>query len=484
MRRLVADWRQRGSGLLIIIAAIAVLVLFTGAIMSATVRTLQATTEGEKNDKARYAAYSGIQSALNKLNSGPGPTGAGWCNAISTAPPGPPASDADEDAILVSFTSDSAVNAIVTVYNNSPYADPAHASNTTPDGTAIPPGQIYITSTALYENHQKLQISTVGTMISAGGFAFDRALFANSDLSIDEGLVDSFDSTGAPYAPYLTLSGVGFTGTPLKKAPVGSNKNANNSVMLGNASGSLTALVDGDIYIGLGGSATSVNETGGSGNHTGSAAPIYADKVIPKVFIPTGTATITFPPNTVVNVQSGNTYNVTNLTLDNVTVVVNGTGDVSLYVENDIDIKNNSSLNMAGKPRQLQIYMVDTGTGVADINGSNATMLLAGGKAKVKIKDTQIFGAVMADKLSMKGTSQLHYDTSIATSLVGKADFSATRTFAGSSVVGQTAQVVAAGTSATGTSATGTSAVAGTSATGTGCGCGGCGCLLQMMQCY
>ena len=134
------NWKRRGMGLLVVMGACSILALFTGAMLLTTTRTMAAVNDGEKTDKARYAAYSGIQTALARLNT---PGESGWSHQLQPDKGGavPPLAEpipADyEDLILVTFAGDPDVSAVVGVFNNSAACPAAYRSAATPDGTPI-----------------------------------------------------------------------------------------------------------------------------------------------------------------------------------------------------------------------------------------------------------------------------------------------------------------------------------------------------------
>lgn len=496
--------KRKGIGLLVIMSAVAVLALFTGAILLTTVRTLQAVTEGEQADQARYAAYSGIQSALSRLNT---PNEAGWSHLLKTANPLAPNLPDDEDLIQVTFAGNPDVQAIVGVYNNSSFCPDAFKSATAPDGTEIPEGQIYICSTGIVRGKKKAEITTVGSLIGAQGYAFKNALFTNGPMEIASGLVDSFDSavasgTVAPpleyatgfdfyYSPYVQ---VGDSTTHKKKATIGTSSSANNAVVVGTTTGGsptpgpgstptppitggTTAVVDGDVIL----------PSGASGNtlEVASDASLLGQKqsgsqTIPATFLPTGAEPLPAVVGGTLTLIGGKTYHVPgDLVLDNVEVLVvpvttGGTvTPVSIYVEDDVTVTNGSKLNWGKKPGNLQLYMLDSGAADFKMQGSKGSMLVAGGQAKVELDQAEIFGAVMAGAAKVKGDSKVHYDVKIAEMLQGRSDFTATSFFTGVSSSSETVQEISAGTAPP-------PPPAGTP-TG-GCGCG-CGCLLAEQQC-
>ena len=167
-RRLAQDLRKRGIGLVAVMSALSVLSVFTGAILLTTVKTLGAVADGEYTDRARYAAYSGIQSALEQLNNARDAThrGPGWTHAYNDGTPCPTTIDeAREDVLQIIFPGHEDVQALVVVYNNSDFVtDATYKSTVAPDGSAIPVGSIYISSTGLVAGKKKIQLTSVSSL--------------------------------------------------------------------------------------------------------------------------------------------------------------------------------------------------------------------------------------------------------------------------------------------------------------------------------
>jgi hypothetical protein len=512
-------WKRRGIGLLVVLTAVTILALFSGAILLTTVRTLHAVSDGEKLDKARYAAFSGIQTALSRLNA---PDGVRWSHCIQqptagapSVPPVPLPSEL-EDLMLVTFRGDADVSAVVGVYNNSLFCPQEFRSPTAPDGTAIPEGSIYISATGIVKGKKKLELTTVGALLNASGYTFENALFSDGELRVTSGVIDSFDSTkttpptaaghatlpvppeyaqgagGLPffYAPYLDPTQPATNrqlATPLGEAKVGSNtgiKVGAVAVPPGGPPGSPpgpppvpgVALVDGD---GVAQDTLSILETPPDGDLLG-ATKSSAEKSIPKTFVPAGATPLTVPASGPIVLQPGTAYVIDGgLTLDGREVTVAaGTGAATIFVNGKVDIKN-SSLNLKGVPKSLQIYVVDDpvaeAAGDIKLEGTKGSFLMAGGSAEMEVTgQCDIFGALMAKKMLFGGDSKLHYDKSIGATAQGKTDFELAQTFSGTSNATATVQEIQSNDALPPPDPVPPG----------GCGCcGGCGCLMAETQC-
>ena len=93
----------------------------------------------------------------------------------------------------------------------------------------IPPGKIYISATAFVSGTKKLETASIGVLTTASGITFDKALFSDGQLAVNDAYIDSFSSDNTAlagavvnslppswtehagwsfqYAPYLTLVG-------------------------------------------------------------------------------------------------------------------------------------------------------------------------------------------------------------------------------------------------------------------------------------
>lgn len=398
--QLLRSLRRRGFGLMTILFALAILGVFTLAVLTTTTQTIQAVGNGERVDRARYAAYSGIQSALERLNR----VDPSWARYVKagTAPPASPTPD-DEDLMQVTFSSSSDVQAIVAVYNNSDFCPVAFRSATAPDGTVIPHGKIYISATAFINGQKKLETASLGVLTTAAGVNFDKALFGDSQLAVSDSTIDAFssdnttpvsavsgsipasgpDTTGwaFQYAPYLTLVGGSLQNTQ-QTASVGTNSPSSSDVVLSNSS------IDGGLQRGTG----YVSSGPLPSDVYFSKAESTGTKSMPKIFVPpTATAlpAQSYTAGAEWKVNSGSILHVTgDLTVDGgkITVQPDASGTINpvqIFVDGDVNFVNGAQINWGGKPKNLQIYRVSASTGSTTsgttTSGSSGTSSSAGG---------------------------------------------------------------------------------------------------------
>lgn len=526
-RTFARDLRKKGVGLVAVMSAVSVLSLFTGAILLTTVKTLGAVADGEYTDRARYAAYSGIQSALEQLNNPRDGThrGPGWSHAYDDGSPCPATIDeAREDVLQIVFPGRDDVQALVVVYNNSDFVpNPTYKSALAPDGSVIPPGSIYISATGLVAGKKKIQLTSVGSLLSASGYRFEEALRSNGALHVGSGVIDNFDSsatTGATtpvattadattygamdfwYRPYINQAD---QSAKTMKSPIGSNSDADGSVVLGDQG---TTLVDGEVTTGTGATAAALYKNDANTVITGSTTNHKITKIA-KTFAPSAASGYTnlapppgppapYAPPSAWTLAAGTTYFVDgDLLLDGTQVSVTpGTtaatanAPATIYVKHALTIQNSASLNWGKNPKNLQIYVLDDNAGAVGVRDSKGSFVMAAGGSVVTLDNAEIFGAVQGQEIASQN-SRVHFDVTLEGLPVGRADLTNSNTFSDTQntsptvtgVVNSGALPPAAGPGPAPAPAPGPGpapapgpgpAPAPAPAAGCGCGCGGC----------
>ena len=485
--------KKRGIGLMSVLGALSMLSIFTAAILASTVRTLKAVTDVEKSDKARYAAYSGIQSALSRLNT---PGQAGWSRILQTRPPGSTL-PADEDLMQVTFrledgvTKDPDLQAIVGVYNNTDFCPAPYRSAFGPDGvTPLPPGNLMVCSTGLARDKTRIELTTVGASIKASGYLFNKAVYTVGNTSVltgsnvtsfDSGTTDSTgfgaDFTYVPYdpdtGPKLSDIGTQMDVVPPAVLPADAALEVDGTSKVdGNAEnpGANTSNFNG---------ATPANLKGNVVDNSG--------KVIPSTFDPSSALTLNTVP-AVIQVNSGETYRlVGDLVLTGRQILINPPGSgpvrpVAIYVTGQIDL-DNCTINMVGplqgkRPSLLQFYLEDLGTPPsplplrAKIKDTTGSFVLAGKHVRAEVENSTIYGALMVGQCKLFNNSQLRFDVRLKDRAIGNSDLTVSNMFTGSNEAPATVEAIASSPATYPPPA----------AAGAGCGCG-CGCLLAEVQC-
>lgn len=398
--------------LMLILAVCGIIALYTGAVgISATGNLRSVTTEAE-SDQARYAANGGIQAALYRLSMpvkrpGPGPDPDRYGEGVAW-------SDVDyyyrSDLTTMDSSTNPRIRALVQVYNNTKAA--FHRTATTPDGTPIPDGRIFIIASGAYDNGEKKSSTTLGTLAKPLGLIFDQAAFGKSTVRLTDTLVDCTDSTPAGWTP-AAYAPYDLTSAPLRGAGVASNNAIPNTVVLSNTK------VDGNVTVGPSAPMGSIAYLAGS-TQTGTASAFANAKDAGKPRAPAGTAllggggTVTYAGAT--SLPAGTWHVTGDLILNSATLTV--TGPAVLYVDGKVEVTG-SQLNMNRKPTDLQIYA--SGSDLK-FNLSQACLLLAGADSALLFENTELFGGLIADSVDLR-SSKVHYDQALGDKLFGSTDW-------------------------------------------------------------
>jgi hypothetical protein len=243
---------------------------------------------------------------------------------------------------------------------------------------------------------------------------FDYGAFGK--LSVDFGgnsSVDSYNSNAGTYAATHSNSG----------GNLGTNGTSSGAITVHGTASS----VYGDLYYGVGGSASSVTIHGDP--TIGTAAPLTSALTLPSVTVPSLGSNLgaqsggtLFPGNTYTTV-SGNvivtagTYVIGSLS-GSVTVA---SGPVVIYITTELTADVTNYIPFApGKPGNLVFMLGPTAS----------TSKLPGGSYAIYAPDTElaihgnvaIYGAIVGKSIQITGTPDLHYDRALASLTVGEFD--------------------------------------------------------------
>ena len=284
----------------------------------------------------------------------------------------------------------------------------------------ISPNNYLVTSTAFIPSSAT---PTVQKRVKAKIFPhplFNNAVFGDETLTISGSTaLDSYDSSAGPYSPLTAGS----------SADIGSNGAL---IISGSAD------VKGDAIVGSGGT-ISGNDPGhmtGETFYSGNEVELE-EMLLPEYFVGVpnlgnltlgGTDSITLIPGNYVY-QSISMTSKSSLTLSNSTniyIVTNFTitgqagvytnGNAELYLGGNGSFSGKGLINSTGLPNDMQIYGLGDGTtlsfsGTSDFYGS-----IYAPEASVSISgSTKYFGAVTGENVTLSGSSEFHYDESLAT---------------------------------------------------------------------
>lgn len=91
-----------------------------------------------------------------------------------------------------------------------------------------------------------------------------------------------------------------------------------------------------------------------------------------------------------------------------------GDQPVTIYVKDELDMSNGTVYNSSETPRNL-IFMLEKGAEAKLTGGAKAFMVVYGPEAEISMSGgTHLYGAVVADEISMTGGARIHYDEDLA----------------------------------------------------------------------
>ncbi len=390
---------RRGFGLVVVLGVAAVLAIFTGAIGANAAMNLRSVTRQSKVDQAHYAAYTGIQLSMACIKEPP-------IDPVTLLPI--PWLETDP-SIIVQLRDN--ISCTARTYHNIEGMN--GRLSTADDGTNIPPNCFYIVSVGSVSQTISASSSSMGAIVAPLFPIIDHAVFGSSLVQVN-GTVDHFDSASLPptISPTCAIPG----------APVGTNATAAASLQVG-----ATAHIDGNLHLGAGAPTTDADAltamlAGGLG--TGTSTVLGTPKAMPNAIRP-DTATALVPAIGGFTLDGGRSYHVAgNLTLDNAQIQLNGSGNAVLFVDGNITITNSPNLTAPQRPERLKIFCLDP-AGTFSMTGSTGYFVLAGnGNFQAMIGsstppgagvlDSQLYGAVLADSVTVNEGSAVHFDVALA----------------------------------------------------------------------
>jgi hypothetical protein len=410
--------KKFGAGLMFVMGIAGVLAMFTGAVGLGAVNHLHNVRAEGEIDQARFAATGGIQAALARLS-----RPRHWPTASEPWGDGNVSSDVDfnydPDVTKLRSASNPTLLAEVRIYNNT--ANAFHRCTQGPDGVPIPNDRILVISSGIYNDGVRREATTVSALVKPSGVSFDKAMFGNSEVKVLGSLVDCVDSSVAGWTP-ATYTPYDMVTNPVTGASIASNNNLLNSIELDGAS-----KVDGNINSGPNSVLGAITYLGAL--VTGSDGSLASAKDNNKVFAPaTGTTSLSAGdanytgPATILTLNGGSYTVGGDLNLSGgMSVVV--TAPTTIYVSKNVNITGGTKLNITGKPSDLQIYSSGSSTNSIEIKDSQGSFLMAGAELTAHIDNSEVFGAVVANKVKAENNTKLHYDKALAGSFFGSTDW-------------------------------------------------------------
>ena len=429
--------RKRGMGLIVILAMTGVLVILTAAVGGSAVQDLNAMSRQTLNDQAHYAAYSGIQYALSQLNIDP---------RISSDLSG----NNYQSPFGIGFPNP-ALSSVVSVYSNLSAA--LYPTNVGPDGVAIPPGSVYITSQSTFAGKTSTGSETITNFATPNLLDFKNAVFGSLGIYAQDAVVNCFDSgtlpvpAAYPIAPTPPPSYANYTVVTPAVAPNGQANLATNSNSTSTSNPAIglgpNTEVDGSLLSGPGSVASSIQVAPAPTIYSGAEQVLgtsLAQANVAKPASPDGTWTNLDigPGSTFTGFSPGGVYLVNGtLTMEpNSKIVISSTPltdkpnyNVFVYVTQGITIKDHCTINgnTAGVPSTMQFFVEDQqnpatpgpANGFFNMTGPSSTgnFVVAGKDLNASLTNgAEIYGAINAQNVTLQGGGtpdapcQIHYD--------------------------------------------------------------------------
>ena len=369
-----------------------VLIILVGSIHTVTLSSHRQTARYGLQTEARYAALAGFQVALSRLKI-----------------------DENHVADVTGHISyDPTLTYRVKVENNATGLVAIDAD----DGTKIPPGSVYLTSTAGRQPYE---------------FGLTAML--------------SRDTAAPPYNAVFAATGIDMAGNSEIQAVGGSGPFVvgTNVESPGNITVTTNATIAGSVSIGPAGDPATALTVSGNGEVTGgvqvasalvnnppqappTVSPPFTDVVVSNndsLSLPPGNyGQIRLVDNAEVRLSSGTYYIDQDFTISGNTEVRCDSrgGPIVIYVNGtQLRFSTNSDINLSGGPEDVRLYMVSILPSSFVLGGnSEAHMVVYAPTATAVIRgNAELRGSLVAEHLRLQGNSDLTYDRSLNPSATG-----------------------------------------------------------------
>ncbi|MBI3927402.1 MAG: hypothetical protein HY319_17825 [Armatimonadetes bacterium] len=430
--------KRRGSVLLMVLMMSALIFVFMGVLGTDTVLNLRSGAETTERKQARYAAYAGIQTALNELTRKPD-----WNEEINRALPLDPKS---------SFS----VKVVNNVYGT---------EDLEYEGITIPKGTVYLEALGSTSGTEaKRSVAGMSGLAYRSKTIFDNALAADSMARLTDGsLADSWDSAQGDYKTVKSLAKDDDSDKSygLRQGTVASN----DIVVLANSS-----KIDGDVliqpppgsddpdFLSKDSSSTVTGQrldmvrpapipafrapfapeaatvSASYGDLEAPATDKLGNPLGPKWLPPGAYKDFTVSSGETVELRSGTYYFRDLLDIGGTVQVDASGGPVIIYVGKDLVLKGGLNPDPAGmsgsrRAKDVQVYFTDEKEVDPDfkdpddpdlpdristlrVEGGRGSFVAAGAELQSVMENGDIYGAVLGDTLNLKATS-VHFDTTL-----------------------------------------------------------------------
>ena len=214
---------------------------------------------------------------------------------------------------------------------------------------------------------------------------------------------------------------------------VGTNSTADGSVRLANS-----AIINGDVAVGVGGDPDTAIDLGGSATIEGQTSALTEEVELPPITVPAAIDSLASGGDIINNTTISSSGKYSSIDLGNSeTVIISGdvtlyiTGDITLgnsaelqieegasltlYLGGDFEGKNSSSVNNETEdPGSLQIYGLDSCETIIFKNSSDLFGAIYAPNADVIMNNSaDVYGAVVAKTFDMKNSGLFMYDATL-----------------------------------------------------------------------
>lgn len=241
---------------------------------------------------------------------------------------------------------------------------------------------------------------------------FPYGLFAQDRVTIQgDAMTDSYNSTVGPYNP----------DSPNSKGDIGTNATGAGSVQLQGE-----ARVNGNAFVGAGGSPSTVISQTGDAAVTGTKTSLDEPITLTAPTVPPGvpnSGDLNLGGSTVL-VLPGGTYWYNKIALDG-SAQLQFQGPATVYLSGDLTVKGNAAVSgLFQDPAQLSFAMVSAGSGdVNELELTGHSRIFATIDAPLSTfqfgGNAELFGALIAREGTFKGNSRLHYDEALGQGYAG-----------------------------------------------------------------